>query len=215
MFEYTPLADAALAISVVSSLLYVVYYQLRAVTIQRALSKTVATGALVVAAWAGGVSLLYVGALILAVIGDYMKSLRTERSLGFAIAATVGMQVLLCFWFAQVLWIGIEAPLVAVVGILGIFGGGFVLIWPRLGARKSMMVSFAVTSIVMLTLGLGASPGRPELILGVIFYLLSLILIGFELVFFSDRYSFLRISGPIVWMLYYSGLILMMIGGAG
>ncbi|QIK40786.1 lysoplasmalogenase family protein [Pontivivens nitratireducens] len=215
MFEYTPLADAALAISVVSSLLYVVYYQLRAVTIQRALSKTVATGALVVAAWAGGVSLLYVGALIFAVIGDYMKSLRSERSFGFAIAATVGMQVLVCFWFAQVLWIGIEAPLVAVVGILGIFGGGFVLIWPRLGSRKSMMVPFAVTSIIMLTLGLGASPGRPELILGVILYLLSLILIGFELVFFNDRYRFLRISGPIVWMLYYSGLILMMIGGAG
>jgi len=213
MYDFNALAMAALVISIASSLTYVAYFQLRAVSLSRRLSKTTATAALAVAAWAGGVSLIFCIALLLAAVGDYFKSYRSERSLAIAIIASGGMQVLVCIWFAAVLWRGIDAPMVAILGVFGIAGGFFVMILPHFGRRVILLLPYFVTSLALLTLGLGASPDRPYLMTGIALYLVSLILLGFELILFADRYKFLLIVGPVIWVLYYAGLVLMMIGG--
>ena len=214
MFEFNTIAVGALAVSVVCSLTYVGFFQLQPVTPARAAIKTTATGALVVAALAGGVSVLFAVALGVATLGDYVKTFRSERSLMAAIALSGLMQVLTCIWFARELWVGIETPLVAILGVFGMTGGFFALVWPKLGARAAVVVPFMLTSLALFSLGLGAAPGRPLLMLGVMFYLLSLLLLGCELILFHGSYRFLRIVGPVIWVFYHAGLVLMTIGGA-
>lgn len=212
MSGFTPLALSALAISVISSLTYVGYFQLRAVSVPRTFSKTLATAGLAVASAVQGLPLVFTMAMALAAGADYLKSFRDDHRLNLAIGVSATMHILLCIWFGVYLWVGIKAPLAGILGFTGIAGGFFALVWPRLRPSLFMLLPYFLCCLAVFYLGLGATPGRPLLAVGLISYLLSLMLLGVELVLFHGQYRYLRIVGPIIWMLYYCGLLAMMAG---
>lgn len=214
MYEFNAFTITALVISLISSAIYVGYFQMRAVSVSRSVSKTVATLALAVAAWVGGVSVLFCAALLLCSVADYLKSFRNDRLFFVAVMASAGMQILTCIWFVFVLWVGIEAPLVGILGVFGVSGGFFAMVWPKLKGGNLLLIPYFFCTMVLFSLGLGASPGRPILMLGLTFYLVTLLLLGFEVILFDKKYQFLRVVGPVIWVFYHKGLTLMMIGGA-
>ncbi|SOH95412.1 YhhN-like protein [Monaibacterium marinum] len=214
MYEINAFTIAALVISLISSVIYVGYFQLRAVSVPRSVSKTMSILALAVAAWLGGVSELFCVGLLLCAVADCLKSLRSDRLFFVAVIASASMQLLTCIWFVFVLWVGIEAPLVGILGVFGVSGGFFAMVWPKLKGGNLLLIPYFFCTMLLFSLGLGASPGRPLLMLGLTFYLITLLLLGFEVILFNKKYRFLRVVGPIIWVFYHAGLTLMMIGGA-
>ncbi len=207
------LAFIAAALSCAGSLAYVGYYQLRSVSVPRMLAKVTATAGLALTALLLERGGLLVAALAVAAVADYVKSFRTEATLMTAISFSSIFNVLLSMWFVTEHWDGLSAPFVAAGALTGIVGGYAILVWPHMGHLRGIVLPYMVTVLVAVLTGLGAGGSDPLLAVGVLAYMLSMILLGFELMLFHNEYRFLRVVGPMIWLLYYTGLALFVLGG--
>ncbi|QPH54688.1 hypothetical protein I0K15_02590 [Pontivivens ytuae] len=207
------LAWITAALSCAGSLAYVGYYQLRSVSVPRMLAKVTATGGLALTALLLERGWLLVAALGVAALADYVKTFRTEATLMTAISLSSIFNVLLSMWFLTEHWSGLGAPFVAAGALAGIAGGYAILVWPHMGRLRGIVLPYMVTVLVAVLTGLGAGESDPLLTIGVLLYMLSVILLGFELMLFHNEYRFLRVVGPMIWLLYYSGLAFFVLGG--
>ncbi len=201
------LSYPAAAISLVAALAYLFHYRVQPPGERRTVVKTAALGALAVVSLFQGAPLTFVLALIVAAASDAMLSLERGQSLRNAMALAVLSQLLLLATFL-LHWQGIDAPIVAVLGLAGVGVGYLMLLWDGLdGYRKIICLYVAVligTTFAALGMGLEARLA----VAGMLLYLMAQVLLGLEFFLLQGHDFELSLTGPAIWISYYGSMLL-------
>jgi uncharacterized membrane protein YhhN len=196
-----------IAISVLCALAYLVKYRLSPPSRTRTLVKSTSAGALALSTsfGAGPVALIFFFAT--AGVADAFLAREDEYGFYAAMATALLSQIFLCLSLFSA-WTGIDAPLIAVLGLSGIWVGYFMLIWGALERMRLIIVCYSVGTLVATYLALGSTTYGQFAVVGMLFYVLSQIFMSLEF-FVLQPYSLeVRLGGHAIWLFYYMSLLL-------
>ncbi|WP_316014008.1 lysoplasmalogenase family protein [Roseobacter sp. HKCCA0434] len=198
---------ALIVASVGAALAYLVHFRLQPPTRARIAVKTVAAAALALAALIGGAGVTLIVFFALAAIADGL--LAREDAAGFlgGLGVAVGSLLFLCLLLAQA-WTGMEAPVAATLGLIGVWVGFFMLIWSSIMQYRPAVLVFAVAMMAATFLALGTETYGQLAVAGVLLYVLAQLVHALELFVLEDRPFERALTGPVIWSCYYASLIL-------
>lgn len=199
--------NAVLAFAAVSLLGFAGYLLVlhRPVSLTRTLSKTLAVAALAAMSWAVGGPWLLIAALTLSALGDAFLAHEGDVAflggLGSFLAAHILYAVL--FFSAGDGFSGSTMPGVMVILVFAV-AMGFILV--RKAGRLALPVAAYVAAIA--GMGLGGVTLGGQVLAGVIAFMASDAILGSEKFLMAEDSRLRKLSAPAVWVLYYSGQVL-------
>jgi len=201
----------AAALSAISVLGFVIYLFMLGQTssLKRTIAKTVAVGALAGLALHAGGPLLLVLALILSTLGDAFLAHEGEVAflggLGSFLAAHIAYAVL----FVSIGPGFADASLLGLLAVIA-FGVGMGTLMVRKAGPLALPVAAYVLAIAVMGLG-GVTLGGLVL-LGAALFMASDAILGSEKFLMPENSPLRRLTSPAVWVLYYSGQVLITLG---
>ena len=141
-------------------------------------------------------------ALAFGAAGDWFLS--REHEVGFLpglVLFTIGHCV-----YVALLWpLAGAAPLTGLI-ILGLMAGGLMLIlWGRLGLFQIPVALYAALSFLLASFALGMPAEAQVLTIGILLFVISDVILAFELFVLKDKTVIKRIATISVWVLYWGG----------
>ncbi|RED13937.1 lysoplasmalogenase family protein [Pontivivens insulae] len=199
-------------LSVACSAAYVGYFQMAPVSRARLATKTGATACLAIFAFTIGSSFILVTALALATVADAMKASRSEHGYVGSMGIFLFVNLLIALDIYVYHWVGFQAIFVQVAALVGICAGYTILIWPYLGAHRKIVLPYTVSVLLIFILAMGSSMDAAMLKVGAVLIVICNGLLGIEMMMFNRSYMILRMLGPVIWLSYYFGLVLVVLG---
>ena len=201
---------ALVAISVVAASAYFVWFRLRAPSRRRTLVKSSAAVALGLASALSTAPLTLTLFYATAALGDAFLSREDDEGFHSALATALLSQIFLSLALTTV-WIGIDAPVAAMLGLVGIWVGYFMLIWGGLRRRRLTIMAYSLGSLVVMYLALGTSTNGQLAVFATLLYVMGQVLLALEY-FLLDKGSLeARLAGHAIWICYYVSLLLFLV----
>ena len=200
-----------LGLLLVSALAFAAYLLVlnRPASLKRTLAKTLAVGGLsVLALWAGGPKMLVL-ALALSAAGDaflaYEGDVAFLGGLGSFLTAHIVYAILFFSSGAGFTDADLPGLLAVVVFALGM---GFVMV-RKAGPLAAPVAAYVLAIAIM---GLGGVTLGGLVLAGVALFMASDAILGSEKFLMAEDSPLLRLTSPAVWVLYYSGQLLITLG---
>lgn len=195
-----------IAISVAAAVSYSLRYRLMLPGRKRTLIKVTAAGALALAS-IDDAPITLVFFFMTAGISDAYLSREDDQGFYLAIVTGVLAQVFLCLTLFSA-WTGMEAPLIAVLGLSGIWIGFFMMIWDRLARTRFMIIGYSMGVVAVTYMALGTTTHGQLAVVGMFFYLLAQVLMSLEFFVLKSGSLEFRVGAHIIWASYYLSLLM-------
>ncbi|SOH95411.1 hypothetical protein SAMN06273572_11086 [Monaibacterium marinum] len=202
------------AISAVAATLYLVLYRKAPPSRRRALVKATAAGSLMVATIIEGAPITLVFYFASAALCDAILAREDGDDFFVALAVALMAQIFLCLTFLTA-WTGIDAPFVAAIGLGGIWVGYFMLIWGGLVRSRVAIICYSVGMLASTYVALGTDTYGQFAVIGMLFYVLSQVLISLEIYMLRRNEIEAVLAGHSVWISYYTSLLMFFVAFCG
>lgn len=198
---------AVLTFALVSVLAFAVYLFLlgRPTSLVRTLSKTLAVATLAVMAWAVGGPLLLVVALALSALGDAFLAHEGDVAFLGGLGSFLVAHVLYA-----VLFFGSGDGLTGstIPGVLAVAAFALTIGFVMVRKAGSLALPVAAYVLAIASMGLGGVTLGGQVLAGVVLFMASDAILGSEKFLMAEDDRLRKISAPAVWVLYYSGQLL-------
>ena len=179
----------------------------RAVSLARAIAKTVPVATLAGAAFLGQEAWLLIAALALSALGDWMLAFKGERFFLAGLASFLTAHLAYCALFfagQDPVWSASPTFFAGMVVIFALTLGVYRRLLPSLGPMRWPVAAYcgviAAMAIAAWSRGLD-----PLLLPGVALFLLSDIVLAFETFVLDEDAPSRRWTGPLIWIAYFAG----------
>lgn len=202
------------AISALAAFAYLVRYRLRPASRRRTVIKVIPAAMLALAAIVVMAPLTLVLFFATAAITDAALAREDERGFYSAMAAALLSQIFLCLTLYLV-WTGMDAPLVAALGLAGIWAGYFMLIWGGLKRSRPIIIVYSLGVLAGTYLALGTTTLGQLAVVGMLLYVFAQLLMSLEYFLLDARTLEARLAGHTIWLSYYGSLVLFFVALRG
>ena len=199
--------------SAIAAVAYLLRFRAQPPSRRRMVVKTAAAAGLALATLVNGgpVTLFFFYAS--AAIGDAALAREDEDGMTMAMAAHLLSQIFLCMilWSH---WVRMDAPIIAALGLIGIWIGYFMLLWGAMRRKRLLMASYSLGTLVAVYLSLGTLTWGQLAVVGMLTYGLSQLMLAAEI--FATRPGSMEawLASQVIWISYYSALLMFFVAFA-
>jgi uncharacterized membrane protein YhhN len=205
---FVQLAYLGLMLSVIGALVYVSVFQLAKPSLHRTAVKGCAVGGLILFALGFGAPFMLIVGLLWMFVTDIVVasgSFRTKRLLIIGMVTSIAGQGSFMLLFAQH-WGGIENWLFGLVALLGFTLGVLTMLWGEMKKMLFPVMVYTVSVSALAYFSFGLMEPYRLAVYGSILFTIHAVVHAFEQFHLSADSRYVRITAPVVYMLYFGAL---------